>query len=162
MIKLLNNFDLTLENIAATPECTIESTRVVHFYRELVFTAWTDPNHLINWWGPNGFTNTFYEFDLRPGGRWRYMMHGPDKGNYPNECEFITIEKPGLITWKRISKPIFQVVASFEEISPQSTKIVFRMVFGTAEECNKIKKHVVDKNEENFDRLERELEKMKF
>lgn len=73
--------------------------------------------HLKNWWGPAGFTNTFNEFDLRPGGKWRFIMHGPDKGNYHNECECIKIEKPTLIAWKRSSKPIFQVVAAFEEVS---------------------------------------------
>ncbi len=87
-------------------------------------------------------------------------MHGPEKGNYPNECEFTIIERPSLIAWKRISKPLFRVVASFEEVSAGSTKIVFRQVFDSPEECNKIKKYTVGKNDENFDRLEIELAKM--
>ena len=116
----------------------------------MVFTAWTVPEHLINWWGPAGVTNTFYEFDLHPGGRWRFMMHGPEKGNYPNECEFIKIERPTAIAWQRISKPIFQVAATFEEVSSDKTKIVFKMLFTSAQECNKLKGFVVDKNEENF------------
>ena len=89
-------------------------------------------------------------------------MHGPDKGNYHNECEFIKIEKPNLIAWKRHSKPLFQVVATFEEVSGDRTNIVFKMIFDSAEECNKLKVYVVDKNEENFDRLENELTKMKL
>ncbi len=56
---------------------TITSSRIVNAPRELVFMAWTDPQHLQNWWGPKGFTNTFHEFDLAPGGRWKYTMHGP-------------------------------------------------------------------------------------
>lgn len=87
-------------------------------------------------------------------------MHGPDKGNYPNAVEFIKIDKPNLIFWKRHSKPLFKVLATFEEVSSDKTKIVFKMIFDTAEECNKLKPHVVDKNEENFDRLEVELTKM--
>jgi uncharacterized protein YndB with AHSA1/START domain len=153
---------MTSEIITTTPECEIVSSRVFNASRELVFSAWTDPNHLKNWWGPAGFTNTFYEFDLRPGGRWRFMMHGPDKGNYPNECEFIKIERPVLIAWQRISKPLFQVVATFEEVSPGKTKVVFKMLFNSEEECRKIKVFAVDKNEENFDRLENELVKMIF
>ena len=148
------------EIISTTPDCEIRSTRIVNFPRELVYTAWTDPNNLKNWWGPAGFTNTFNEFDLRPGGKWSFIMHGPDKGNYPNECEFIEIDNPALIAWKRYSKPIFQVVAAFEETAADKTNIIFRMLFTSADECNKIKRFVVDKNEENFDRLEVELAKM--
>jgi hypothetical protein len=87
-------------------------------------------------------------------------MHGPDKGNYANECEFTRIEKPSLIAWKRHSKPLFQVVTTFEEVDDNKTNIVFRQLFDTAEECAKIKKFVIDKNEENFDKLEEELRKM--
>lgn len=87
-------------------------------------------------------------------------MHGPDKGNYANECEFIKIERPSLIAWKRFSKPIFQVVATFDEISPGKTKLVFRMLFNTKDECRKVKPFAIEKNEENFDRLEKELIKM--
>jgi hypothetical protein len=87
-------------------------------------------------------------------------MHGPDKGNYVNECEFIKIDPPSLIAWRRISKPIFQVVATFEEVSAEKTNLVFKMLFNTADECRKVKPFAVDKNEENFDRLENELTKM--
>ncbi|MBK8518055.1 MAG: SRPBCC family protein [Saprospiraceae bacterium] len=146
--------------ISATSDCEIVSSRIVDAPIDLVFTAWTDPNHLKHWWGPAGFTNTFIEFDLRPGGRWSFIMHGPDKGNYRNECEFIRIEKPSMISWKRYSKPLFQVAATFEEVSTDKTKIVFKMIFDTIKECNKLKPFVVDKNEENFDRLENELFKM--
>jgi uncharacterized protein YndB with AHSA1/START domain len=139
------------------PGCYITSTRVVHFPRQLVFTAWTEPEHLKQWWGPAGFTNTFMEYDLRVGGRWKFIMHGPDKGNYPNECEFTQIENPSLIAWTRISQPLFKVLAMFEHAGDGKTKIVFNMIFDTPEECAKIKKFAADKNEENFDRLQAEL-----
>lgn len=87
-------------------------------------------------------------------------MHGPDKGNYNNEVEFIETEQPNFIYWKRHSKPLFSVAVSFEEISDQSTRVTFRMIFDTEEESEKLRKFVVDKNEENFDRLEQELQKM--
>lgn len=151
---------MNTEIIFTTPDCKIVSSRIVNASRELVYRAWTEPDHLKNWWGPKGFTNTFNEFDLRVGGKWSFIMHGPDKGNYVNECEFIKIDKPSLIAWKRISKPLFQVVAIFEEVSAGKTKIVFKQIFNSAEECSKLKKYVVDKNEENFDRLENELLKM--
>ena len=151
---------MAIVTFPTTPDCEIVSYRTVNFFQELVFKAWADPDHLKKWWGPKGFTNTFEEFDFRPGGRWKFIMHAPDKGNFQNECEFVKIEKPTEIVWIRISKPLFNIVATFEKITDNQTKIVFRMVFATAEECAKLKPFVVDKNEENFDRLEDELAKM--
>ncbi|MGB5026600.1 MAG: SRPBCC domain-containing protein, partial [Saprospiraceae bacterium] len=66
------------EIITTTPDCEIVSSRIFSAHRELVFRAWSEPNHLKNWWGPAGFTNTFNEFDFRVGGKWRFIMHGPD------------------------------------------------------------------------------------
>jgi uncharacterized protein YndB with AHSA1/START domain len=104
------------EFFSATPDCEIVTSRIVNASKNLAFSAWTDPNHLKNWWGPAGFTNTFNVFDFRPGGKWSFIMHGPDKGNYANECEFIKIDKPNLIAWKRFSKPLFQVVATAKDV----------------------------------------------
>jgi uncharacterized protein YndB with AHSA1/START domain len=146
--------------LSTKPECEVVSSRIVNASQALVFRAWTEPEHLKNWWGPAGFTNTFHTFDLRPGGKWSFTMHGPEKGNYHNECEFIAIEKPKLIAWKRHSKPLFKVLATFDALPGNKTKLLFKMIFDSEEECNKLKPFVVDKNEENFDRLEVELGKM--
>jgi uncharacterized protein YndB with AHSA1/START domain len=148
------------EILDTTPESEIVNTRVINAPREAVWAAWTNPEHLKNWWGPAGFTNTFHEYDLRVGGRWIFTMHGPEKGNYPNDCEFIKIEKPSLIAWKRHSQPWFQVLATFEEISANQTRVVFKQLFETPEACSKLRPYVEDKNEENFDRLENELRSM--
>lgn len=64
------------EIIETTHYCTIESTRVVNAPREVVYRVWSEPEHLKNWWGPAGFTNTIHEFDFREGGRWSFIMHG--------------------------------------------------------------------------------------
>jgi uncharacterized protein YndB with AHSA1/START domain len=125
-----------------------------------VFRAWSEPEHLKIWWGPNGFTNTFNEFDFRVGGKWSFIMHGPEKGNYPNECEFTEIKEPELIAWKRYSKPLFKVRVTFEKVDTDKTKVVFRQIFDSEKECNKVKPFVIEKNEENFDRLGMELKRM--
>jgi uncharacterized protein YndB with AHSA1/START domain len=151
---------MATEIFPSSPDCEIISTRILSFPINTVYEAWANPDYLKNWWGPKGFTNTFEEFDFREGGRWKFVMHAPDKGNFQNECEFVKIEKPNLIAWKRYSKPLFKIVATFEELPGDNTKIIFRMVFDTAEESNKLRPFVVDKNEENFDRLEEELTKM--
>lgn len=146
------NMQSAYDNIS--PDCEIVSSRVFNHPRDLVYRTWTDPTLLAKWWGPAGFTNTFHEFDPQPGGRWKFTMHGPDKGNYENECVFLEVVAPSLIVWDRISKPLFRVVATFGETTDGCTALTFRMQFATKEECDKIKKFAVDKNEENFDKLE--------
>jgi uncharacterized protein YndB with AHSA1/START domain len=145
---------------AVSPDHEIVSTRTVNAPIDKVFRAWTEPEHLQIWWGPAGFSNTFEIFDLRPGGTWKFIMHGPEKGHYPNECEFTRIEKPTLLAWKRRSKPLFSVLVTFEETASDQTRIIFKQIFSTAEECSKLKPFVPEKNEENFDRLEKVLENM--
>lgn len=148
------------ELFPTSPACEIVSTRTFNISKELLFSAWSNQDVLKKWWGPNGFTNTFTEFDFREGGKWNFIMHGPDKGNYHNEVEFVKIEKPNLIAWKRYSQPLFKVVFTFDEVSENKTKLLFRMIFDTERECTKIKSFAVDKNEENFDRLEEQVKKM--
>lgn len=139
----------------------IVSSRFLNAAPELVFRVFEEPERLKRWWGPEGFTNTFHEFDFREGGKWTYTMHGPEKGNYENACEFIRIEKPSLITWKRFSKPLFKMMLTIEELADGGTKFSFHQIFETREECEKLRPYVIDKNEENFDRLERELKLLK-
>lgn len=138
-------------------ERTIRSTREFNVSREQLFEAWSNPEYLKSWWGPNGFTNTFHEFDFKLGGRWKFTMHGPDKGHYENEVEFTSIDAPSSIAWKRYSKPLFGVRVDFTLVDSNKTRLDFNMIFDTVEECAKLRPYVVDKNEENFDRLEKVL-----
>lgn len=150
----------TAEIWRTPPECEIVTTRIFDAPRQLVYKAWTDPTHLKIWWGPKGFTNTFNLFDLRVGGRWSFVMHAPDRGHFVNEVTFVVIHEPELLVWDRQSKPIFQVEVAFEQISENKTKVIFKQKFKTVEECNKLRKYVPEKNEENMDRLADELKKM--
>jgi uncharacterized protein YndB with AHSA1/START domain len=63
-------------------------SRIFNAPRDLVWNAWTDPDHVARWWGPKGFTTRVPELDLRPGGRWRYIMVGPDRTEYPVKGTF--------------------------------------------------------------------------
>ncbi len=149
------------EIINTTPDCEIVASRVVNAPVELVFRSWTEPKHLKTWWGPAGFTNTINEYDLRPGERWTFIMHGPDKGNHPNECEFVKIDKPFMLVWNHLSKPAFQFIANFDKLSDDTTRVTFKLMFETVDLCNKVRAYAPEKNEENLDKLEVELEKMK-
>ena len=138
-------------------ENEIYSSRELNAPLESVYQAFANPLHLKKWWGPEGFTNTIHEFDLQPEGKWIMTMHGPEKGNYENSSVFKTVVPNKLIIWTRVSKPLFEMEVEFEQLSNSKSKISFRMIFNSVEEFNKMKDFVVPKNEENFDRLEREL-----
>jgi uncharacterized protein YndB with AHSA1/START domain len=137
----------------------IVTTRIIDAPRELVFKAWTDPEHLAQWWGPKGFTNTFQEFDMRPGGVWRFVMHGPDGVDYKNKSVFAEIVRPERIVFQHVSGPQFQVTVTFDEQAGK-TRLTFHMLFDTAAECAKVKGFAVEANEQNFDRLEAQLATM--
>jgi uncharacterized protein YndB with AHSA1/START domain len=52
--------------------------RIFDAPRELVWQAWTKPEHLAQWWGPKGWTLPVCKMDFRPGGVWHYCMRGPE------------------------------------------------------------------------------------
>jgi uncharacterized protein YndB with AHSA1/START domain len=99
---------------------------------ELVWEVWTNPEHLVNWWGPNGFTNTITKMDMVPGGEWDLVMHGPDGTDYKNKSVFKEIIPNKKIVYEHIS-PSFIATINFEEQGKQ-TLINWHMLFETAEE----------------------------
>jgi len=140
-------------------EKEINSSRIINVPVEKLYEAFSNPEILKLWWGPEGFSNTIHEFDLRPEGNWKLTMHGPEKGNYENSSVFKAVEPMKRIYWTRISQPHFDMEVGFEPIDENRSQISFRMIFATEEECAKIKKFAGPKNEENFDRLEAVLAK---
>lgn len=140
-------------------DCEIVSTRIFGAPRERVWCAWTYPAHLCRWWGPKGFTNTFDEFDLRPGGVWRFVMHSPDGTDYRNKSVFVEIVKPERLVFDHVSGHRFRVTVTFAD-DGKGTRVTFRMSFPSAGECAKVKAVVVEANEQNFDRLAEELARM--
>ena len=72
--------------------------RVFNAPLDLVYAAWTTPNQIAKWYGPEGFETTVTEFDFRPGGAWRYVMHGPDGNEYPVVGTFKEISSDRIVT----------------------------------------------------------------
>ncbi len=118
-----------------SPGKELTITRVLNAPIELVWKVWTDPEHIKNWWGPNGFTNTISEMDVKPGGNWEFIMHGPDGQDYKNKSVFKEIIKHKRIVYEHITGPKFQTTVNF---TPQGKKTLleWRMVFDTEEERN--------------------------
>src|SRR4051812_5440561 len=120
-----------------TSDREIISTRTISFPRERVFDAFRDPQVLARWWGPNGFTNTFHVFEFRPGGKWSFIMHGPDGTNYKNESVFTEIEEPGRIVIAHVGWPEFVLTTTLADEGGR-TAITWRMVFDSAEDFAKV------------------------
>lgn len=125
-----------------TSDREIVITRVLHAPRELVWQAWTDPKHVVNWWGPRGFTTTIKEMDFRVGGAWVHTMHGPDGTNYPNKSIFKEIVPFERITFSHGGGrengndghgATFTATWSFETVEGNKTRLTGRMVFPSKE-----------------------------
>jgi uncharacterized protein YndB with AHSA1/START domain len=137
----------------------IVTTRVFDAPRELVFRAWTDPKALVKWWGPNGFTTTSQEFDLRPGGAWKLVMHGPNGTDYPGEFRFVEIASPERLVLDHVSLPKFRLTICFEELGGK-TKIIFRQLFDTPQTYQSVKHLALAGNEQLLDKFAIELAAM--
>lgn len=86
----------------ATPsesEREVVLTREIPFPRELVWQAMTDPEHVNQWWGPDGFRNENVRMDFRVGGTWTFDMVGPDGTRYPNHSVFTNITPPARLVY---------------------------------------------------------------
>jgi uncharacterized protein YndB with AHSA1/START domain len=110
--------------------------------RELVFEAWTDPKHLAQWWGPDGFTTTTSAFDMRPGGVWRFIMHGPDGRDYENRITFDEVVKPERLVYHHgggddVEPVQFRTTVTFEDVGGR-TRLTMRGVFPTAADRERV------------------------
>jgi uncharacterized protein YndB with AHSA1/START domain len=131
----------------------IVSTRVFQAPRASLYRAFAEPDRLQQWWGPQGFRNTFDEFDLRPGGAWRFTMHGPDGTDYPNLNEFLDVSPAERIVYRHPQAGHgFQMHMTFVDLGVQSL-LIWRMRFEHEPDAERVRAIVTEKNEENFDRL---------
>jgi uncharacterized protein YndB with AHSA1/START domain len=111
-------------------------SRLIDAPRDLVFKAWTHPDHVGQWWGPDGFTTTTREIDVRPGGVWRYVMHGPDGTDYPNRIDFREIAEPERLVYDHSGDSPddpsrFLTTVTFEDQAGK-TLLTMRALFETA------------------------------
>jgi uncharacterized protein YndB with AHSA1/START domain len=121
---------------------SIVFTRIFDAPRDLVFEAFTDPVHLGQWWGPNGFTISNLAFDFRPGGVWRFVMHGPDGRDYQNRITFDAIVRPERIAYHHgggadVEPVRFDVTVTFTEDGGK-TRLIWSMVFPSVAERDRV------------------------
>jgi len=150
-----------LTDYLAKADREIAITRVFDAPRELVFKMWTDPTHVAQWWGPKGFTNTIDEMDVRPGGVWRFVMHGPDGVDYQNKIVYVEVVKPERLVYDHVSGPQFHVTVTFAE-QGDKTRLSMQMLFESAAARDHVVKKYgsVEGLSQTLGRLEQHLAKM--
>lgn len=123
----------------------IHLTRLYDAPLEAVWNAWTDPEQVAKWWGPRGFTLTTHSKDLRPGGAWRYTMHGPDGVDYPNVTQYYEVEKCSKLVYDHGGSddrpPLFRVTVLFSEVEGR-TKMEMTMACAMPEFAEQTRKFI--------------------
>jgi uncharacterized protein YndB with AHSA1/START domain len=149
-----------------TVDREIVITRIFHAPRELVFKAWTNPKHVAQWWGPNGFTTTIQEMDVRPGGNWRLVMHGPDGKDYKNKIVFTEVVKSERLVYKHVPEAgtestTHESTVTFVELGGK-TEVTMRMLFASAAAREHIVKtyNVIEGGKQTLGRLGEYLKTM--
>jgi len=122
-----------------TTDREIIITRSLNAPVELVWEVWTHPEHIKNWWGPNGFTNTIHSMDVKPNGEWNLTMHGPDGTDFKNKNVFKEIIKHKRIVFDHVSGPKYTAVITFTPEGNQ-TRLHWKMIFQTAEQFEQVVK----------------------
>jgi uncharacterized protein YndB with AHSA1/START domain len=150
-----------LQDYLADAARSIVVTRVFDAPRNLVFETWTDPRHIGRWYGPRGFTLTTHEMDVRPGGVWRFDMHGPDGVDYPNKITYLEIAKPERLVYDHGDQGTpgyFRTTVTFAEEGGK-TKLTLQNVFPSAEDRNTVVKkyNAIEGANQTLDRLGEQL-----
>ena len=122
-----------------TKDREIFLSRTLNAQVELVWEMWTNPEHVANWWGPDGFTSTISIMNIVPGGKWDLVMHGPDGTNYNNESIFKEVVQYQKIVYEHISEPKFISTVEFDA-QGEKTLLTWLMLFETAEQLIEIVK----------------------
>jgi uncharacterized protein YndB with AHSA1/START domain len=127
---------------------------------DLMWKVWTDPSHIVHWWGPKGFTSTINKMDFHEGGEWKLTLHGPDGTSYPNRSIFNEIIPQKKIVFEHFNPHFFTIVL-FEKIDNE-TQVEWTLLFDTIEMREiVVKAHKADEGQkQNIERLEKYISKL--
>ncbi len=146
-------------NANDTSDRELRISRLLHAPIDLVWEVWTNADHIKNWWGPDGFTNTIHEMDMQEGGEWNLIMHGPDGTDYKNKSVFREVVPMKHIIYDHVSAPKFTATIRFDARG-ESTYIEWHMLFPTKEEfIQTVKTFKADEGlRQNISKLERYMQ----
>ena len=138
---------------ANNPSAAVSTERVLSANPRMVFAAFEQPDQLARWWGPKDFTNTFEQFEFKPGGRWVFVMHGPSGANYPNESVFRKIQPHTKIVIEHVVKPWHKLTVTLTARGDQ-THLAWVQEFESPEVAAKMRPLCGTANEQVLDRLQ--------
>jgi uncharacterized protein YndB with AHSA1/START domain len=144
-------------------ESDILITRLINAPRELVWSMFTTPTHMMHWWGPRGFTTPVCEIDLRPGGIWHYVMRTPDGAEFAVDKVYREIVAPERLVYADVeestdpSLPSSVHIITFEDVGGKTRLTMRTQVKSAAERDALIKRGLVQGVNEGLDRFEEYL-----
>jgi uncharacterized protein YndB with AHSA1/START domain len=130
--------------------------RTLPFSPESVYDAFASADVLATWWGPEGFTNEFETFEFQVGGRWTFVMVGPDGARYPNQSLFTELEPASRVVIRHDCEPFFTLIVQLTQV-PDGTHVHWEQVFDDVQIARAVRARVGPANEQNLDRLTRAL-----
>jgi uncharacterized protein YndB with AHSA1/START domain len=142
-----------LAAVVAGTNGAVSTRRIFSASPRRIFTAFKQPEKLARWWGPKDFTNTFQQFEFKPGGQWVFVMHGPNGANYPNESVFREIEPDARIVIEHVVQPRFKLTVTLIPRGDQ-TQLSWVQEFENPEVAAQIRSLCTTANEQNLDRLQ--------
>jgi uncharacterized protein YndB with AHSA1/START domain len=142
--------------------------RVFDAPRELVFQAFTEPRHLVEWFGPKGWTLPECELDLRPGGEWRYCMRGPNGETSRGKSVYREISPPERLVYTDVftdeaynespDMPRMLITVTFLAEGERATRLRMRTEYASVEDLDRVTAMgMLQGMEETFDRLDQHL-----
>jgi uncharacterized protein YndB with AHSA1/START domain len=135
---------------------TFAHTALIPATPAAVFAAFSDPERLARWWGPEGFRNSFDQCEFRPGGAWRFTMHGPDGTDYPNESTFVEVVPNARVVIRHVNAPHFVLTVALQA-EGVGTRVQWTQVFDDPAVAQAVRHIVEPANEQNLQRLAAEV-----
>ncbi|MDC0708699.1 SRPBCC family protein [Stigmatella sp. ncwal1] len=128
---------------SSTADREIILSRVLDAPRELVFDAWTDPAHVAQWWGPDGYSTQVHQMEVKAGGTLRFLLTGPDGTKFPDRITYREVVRPERLVYRHGSDvdddpEAFEVTVTFEA-QGQKTRLTMHSVFPSVQECQRVK-----------------------
>lgn len=131
------------------------SSRLFPFTPAQILAAFANADQLATWWGPDGFSNTFEIFEFKAQGRWKFVMHGPDGKDYPNDSVFLEASQQKIIV-RHVSQPNFTLTITLAEADGQ-TNLGWHQAFDDPSVAASMAHIIVPANEQNLNRLHQVL-----
>ncbi len=132
-------------------------TRLLDVPRDLVWEVWTNPEHIKEWWGPDGFSLTTNSMNVEPGNTWTFIMHGWGK-DFDNKIEYVEVKRPSLLSYIHSGAGVdynFSVTVSFEEVEGK-TLLTMKSTFKSKEIIDELNRRVnaIEGGKQTLNRLE--------